>query len=338
VVEARTTSGTIPVTADNFNRAESDLYFRNVVKDGGFGKFSHKRDVTPIDEQMVIRMNRDTLYSGAVFDLHAGPVTITLPDAGERFMSLQVIDEDHYVPAVFYGEGNYALSKERIGTRYVLTAIRTLVDPNDPQDLEHVHALQDAIKVDQKSAGRFDVPKWDRESQKKIRKALEVLGSTLPDSHRSFGARDHVDPVRHLIASAIAWGGNPEEDALYLNLTPEKNNGETVYRLTVGEVPVDGFWSISVYNAEGYFEPNERAAYTLNNITATKNANGTVTVQFGGCGDNTPNCLPIMKGWNYLVRLYRPRAEILDGTWAFPEAQPIVQKKETSREQSRSIA
>ena len=29
-----------------------------------------------------------------------------------------------------------------------------------------------------------------------------------------------------------------------------------------------------------------------------------------------------MKGWNYMVRLYRPRKEILDGTWKFPEAQP----------------
>src|SRR4026208_1121061 len=32
-----------------------------------------------------------------------------------------------------------------------------------------------------------------------------------------------------------------------------------------------------------------------------------------------PNCIPIVKGWNYTVRLYRPRPEILDGTWKFPE-------------------
>jgi hypothetical protein len=45
---------------------------------------------------MVIRMNRDTLYSLSVFDLDAGPVTVTLPNSGQRFMSMQVIDEDHY--------------------------------------------------------------------------------------------------------------------------------------------------------------------------------------------------------------------------------------------------
>jgi hypothetical protein len=30
-----------------------------------------------------------------------------------------------------------------------------------------------------------------------------------------------------------------------------------------------------------------------------------------------------MPGWNYIVRLYRPRAQILDGTWKFPEARPV---------------
>jgi hypothetical protein len=77
----------IPVTVDNFVRAETDMYFGAVVKKGGFGKFEHNRDLVPIDKQTVIRMNRDTLYSGAVFDLDGGPVTITLPDVGARFMT-----------------------------------------------------------------------------------------------------------------------------------------------------------------------------------------------------------------------------------------------------------
>jgi hypothetical protein len=50
---------------------------------------------------------------------------------------------------------------------------------------------------------------------------------------------------------------------------------------------------------------------------------GSITVQFGGCDGKIANCLPIMSGWNYLVQLYRPRAEILNGTWTFPEAKPM---------------
>ena len=81
-------SPAIPVTPDNFNRAESDMVFAGLVKDGALGKFVHHREPLSIDFP-VVRPNRDTLYSMAVFDLDAGPVTITLPNAGTRFMALQ---------------------------------------------------------------------------------------------------------------------------------------------------------------------------------------------------------------------------------------------------------
>jgi hypothetical protein len=313
----------VPVTADNFIRAETDRAFSAVVKDNGFGKFNHARTPTPLDKQLVPRQNRDTLYSTAVFDLDAGPVTITLPDAGKRFMTLMTIDEDHYVVEVVYDSKPHAYTRGQVGTRYLLAAARTLVDPTDPKDIQVVHKLQDAIKVDQPGGpGRFEVPKWDPVSQKKVRDALLVLNETLPDLKRAGGRRGEVDPVRHLIATASAWGLNPDKDAIYLNVTPKQNEGTTVYKLNVKDVPVDGFWSISLYNAQGYFEPNKENAYTLNNLTAKKAADGSVAIQFGGCDSKTPNCLPIMKGWNYIVRLYRPRKEILDGAWKFPEAQP----------------
>ena len=103
---------------------------------GGFGKFYHNRELTPIDNRIVQRPNRDTLYSTGVFDLDAGPVTITLPDAGKRFMTMIVIDEDHYVFTVVYGAGRYTLTKAKIGTRYAVAAIRILVDPSDPKDVD----------------------------------------------------------------------------------------------------------------------------------------------------------------------------------------------------------
>lgn len=312
---------TIPVTAENFVRAESDLYFGGIVKNGGFGAFDHTRDPAPLDKQTVIRLNRDTLYSAAVFDLDAGSVTIALPDAGERFMSMQLINEDQYTQAVHY-EGSHTLTRSAIGTRYVAVAIRTLVNPSDPADMAQVHALQDAIQVTQQNGpGKFETPVWDPASQKTVRDALLVLASTIPDTKDMFGAADQVDPVRRLIGAAAAWGGNPEKDALYLNVTPPNNDGSTVYRLTVKDVPVDGFWSVSVYNAQGYYEPNSYNAYSLNNVIAHKASDGSISIQFGGCGSVTTNCLPIVNGWNYMVRLYRPRTEILNGSWKFPEAQ-----------------
>jgi len=313
----------LPVTPDNFTRAESDLYFHNLAKDGSFESFVHKREPSPIDEQLVIRLNRDTLYSSLLIDLDAGPVTVTLPDAGNRFISLQVINEDQYTRTVEYKPGDYTFSKDDIGTRYALFGIRILVNPEDEKDLKEVHALQDALKFKQEKKGSFEVPVWDSESQNKIRKALLELGTTLPDTKGTFGWKDQVDPVRFLIGSAMAWGGNPEKDALYLNITPHENDGKIIHKLTVKDVPVDGFWSISLYNPEGYYVANKYNAYSLNNLTAKKDKDGLTTIQFGGCDGKVPNCLPIMKGWNYMVRLYRPHEEILNGTWKFPEAVPV---------------
>jgi len=324
IVTSAIAQNAVPVTVDNFARAESDLYFAGVLKDSGaIGRFNHRREPARIDNQTVIRLNRDTLYSSAVFDLDAGPVTITLPDAGTRFMSMQIINEDHYVPEVVHGQGNYTLTKDKVGTRYVAAAIRTLVDPQDPKDIGQVHALQDAVKVEQKAAGQFEAPHWDQASQKKLRDALLVLATTIPDFSKAFGTKAEVDPIRHLIGTAAAWGGNPDRDATYLNITPAKNDGNTVYKLNVRDVPVDAFWSVSLYNAEGYYEKNPYDAYSINSITGKKSADGSIAIQFGGCDGKIPNCLPIMKGWNYTVRLYHPRAEILNGKWKFPEPQPV---------------
>lgn len=318
-----TPNGMVLVSPDNFVRAVSDQEFTNVVNENGFGRFFHMREVTPIDRQLVVRSNRDTLYSAAVFDLQASPVTLTLPDPGQRYMSAQVINQDEYVIDMFYGGGEHTLDEQHAGTRYVVVVVRTLADPDDPADLAAAHRLQDAITVRQDDIGSFDVPRWDPVSQKKVNDALLELAQTIPDTRGMFGTEADTDPVRHLIGAAAAWGGNSETEALYLNVTPARNDGNTVYRLTVKDVPVKAFWSVTVYNKNGYFTENPQQAYSVNDITADKAPDGSVTVQFGGCSaDDTANCLPITPGWNYLIRLYQPEKEIRSGKWVFPAAQP----------------
>ncbi len=317
-------SKSIHVTVDNFKQAETDNYFTKFAKEGGFGKIAHERGLAPIDRQSVIRMNRDTLYSFGVFDLDAGEVTVTLPDSGKRFLSLQIINEEHYAIDVIYAAGAHTLTKDKIGTRYVCLAIRIFVNPGDEADVRAVHALQDAIKVEQKATGSLVVPNWDQVSLTRMREALLAVTTANGglDSARMFGRKDQVDPVQHLLGTAAGWGGNPKSAAMYVAETPAKNDGNTVYRITLKDVPVDGFWSISVYNKSGFFEKNPQNAYTLNNVTAKPSANGSVTIQFGGEPDS-PNMLPITPGWNYLLRLYRPRKEVLDATWQAPVPQIV---------------
>ena len=136
-----------------------------------------------------------------------------------------------------------------------------------------------------------------------------------------FGAADKVDPVRHLVGTAAGWGGNPEEDAKYLAVVPKANDGATAHVLKVKDVPVDGFWSMTVYNANGFFEAPANAI-SVNNITAKRDADGSVTIHLGGDPKST-NFLRIMPGWSNVVRLYRPRAEILNSTWTFPEPEAV---------------
>ena len=325
VASAQTaTAPTAPVTVENYNRAQTDVYFAGVVKNGGFGKFRHGRELAPPVQQGIVRPNRDTLYSFAVFDLDAGPVTVTLPEGAKRFMAMQVVNEDQYSKGVYYGAGNHTLNRETIGTRYAIAVVRFLADFSSKEEIQQIHALQDAIKSSQERPGTFQVPNWDEASLKKVKAALLQLGATISDTRRMFGADEHqVDPVKHLIGSAMLWGGNAEKDALYLPITPARNDGQVVYKLTLKDVPVDGFWSVTVYNSDGYLLQNVHEAYAVNSVTAKHDSNGSVAIQFGGCDDRVPNCLPIAEGWNYTVRLFRPRPDILDGTWKFPEAEPV---------------
>ena len=39
--------------------------------------------------------------------------------------------------------------------------------------------------------------------------------------------------------------------------------------------------------------------------------------------DQSRHFLPVTKGWNYAIRMYEPRQEILDGSWPFPKIEPV---------------
>ncbi len=311
---------TIPVTVDTFVRAETDRYFKQRFEQGAFGKFHHERGPVDVDKQIVIRMNRDTPYSTGVFDL-TQPLTIVKPEIGGRFQSMLVINQDHYIQRAIYEPGTYTFTREEMGTRYVQVTFRTLVDPNSPADIEEMRKAQDAIKVIQASPGSFEVLNWDQESLTNLRKAILTMTPWMPDSRRTFGKKEETDDVRHFIGTAGGIFGNAEKDALYLIEVPKQNDGETAMRLKVKDVPVDAFWSITVYNKDGFYEAPASAA-SLNSVTAKRGADGSVTVNFGG-DPKADNYLRIMPGWNYTVRMYRPKAKVLDGSWVFPKPEVV---------------
>lgn len=317
-------AGEKKVNLSNYVRAESDMQMKAYAKKaGGVGKLVHFREPYSVVDQVTIRGNRDTLYSMGVFDL-IEPLTIIRPDSSNRFQSMLVIDQDMYNPVLRNGGGQTTLTLDNVGTRYVLVLFRTFADPNDPADMKSAHALQDQIKIKQASPGKLELPDWDEETLVTTRKGINVLASKLTDVSDGFGKRGQVDPVIHLAATAMGWGGNPPRGAVYVNVTPTKNNGKTAYVLTMPkDVPVQAFWSVTVYNKDGFFTPNKLNAYSINNVTGKKNKDGSITIHFGGDPEQ-PNYLPITDGWNYIVRLYLPGWQIIEGNWNPPS--PTIAK------------
>jgi hypothetical protein len=209
-----------------------------------------------------------------------------------------------------------------MGTRYISIYVRTFMDPNDPKDMAAGRALQDKVIVRQAAPGSFEPTGFDEAQRSKLHDALLGVVPFVKKTDRMFGDADTVDPIQHLVGTSAGWGGNRAEDAIYVNGVAERNDGTVPHVIKVRDVPVDAFWSVTVYNAKGFYEKPE-TAISVNSVTAKRDADGGYTIHFGG-DPKAANYLRIMPGWNYIVRLYRPRAEILSGAWKFPPAVPVA--------------
>lgn len=305
------------VTIDNFTRAETDAMITRMLPIiGGQGVFHHDRELAPLDEQPVIRQNRDTLYSVAVVDIADG-ATLTIPEVGDRYISVMVINQEHYINRVFHEAGAFPLTVDEFGSDYVVVAARILFDPSSADDLAEVHRLQDGLGLDVGTQRPFRTGDWDRTSHLEVRDALLVLGRSMGGLTHCFGRKEDVDPVRHLVGTALGWGGLPDAEAQYITIDPRLPQGR--YTMTFRDVPADAFWSLSVYNAAGYFEPGPSGITNVNSVFADASADGSTTVRLGD--EDAVNGIPLPDGWNLLIRMYRPRLDDL-ASWSVPAIEP----------------
>jgi hypothetical protein len=314
-------SAVIKVNALNYVRAKTALQFdKYYASAGGINRFSHSRSVAGIENRSSKRLNRDTLYSVAIVDISEGAV-VEMPEAAGRYMSLQVVNEEGYTNAVFHGGGRYKLDMNQFETSYVWLLVRTLVSSDSTSDIKVARGLQDQLAIDSESDRPYEHPVYDTESFGTITGHLLELGKGLEDNAGAAGSREEVDPIKQLLAAAYGFGTLPERESLLLTVNPDLPH-TGAYVLTVKDVPVDGFWSLAMYNKDGYFEKNNYESYAVSDQSAEKNADGSITIHFGG-DSRSINYIPLTEGWNYVVRLYRPREEILSGHWTFPEVSEL---------------
>lgn len=313
----------VTVTPQTYIRAETDRQFAMVAHlAGGVNRFFHFRSPTPLDKQNVVRMNRDTLYSMAVVDTSKG-ATITVPELPkDRYVSVYLADNDHYVPFVIYSAGTHELPRD---TRYLALGVRIQVfNPNDPDEIALINQLQDQFIIKANSADSFAKPEWDQAS-------LNALTVKYKEEFKQFaqypsdwqGPRGKVNEQTRHLAAAGAWGLFPEWDATYI-IYSRPHALDRCYTATYDVPQNKAFWSITVYGNDGFMK---REKNIVNSSSVQLNADGTFTVFYGSqelCGD-VPNRLDVTAGWNFLMRVYRPGPSVLDGSYRLPEAVAVKQ-------------
>jgi hypothetical protein len=140
------------------------------------------------------------------------------------------------------------------------------------------------------------------------------------------------------LITAIGLGANRPQDAVYpTSEGPDvlkKYSGERKYvmHFNKGEMPpVNGFWSLTMYDAEYFFVPNALHRYTLSQRDTFKaNADGSIDlyIQQDSPGkDKESNWLPAPADrFILMMRLYWPKEKppsLLDGTWKVPAVKEV---------------
>ena len=312
------------LTEENFGLAESQMIFAKYVKDiaaitktNGVGVFMHKKKAPDPKDKTVVRINFDTQYSVAILDLKE-EATLTMPETNGRYQTAWFVTEEHYNPMAINKPGTYKINQENMGSRYVMLVIRTQVNMTDPEDLAKVSALQDQLKLSQKDRGSFVITNnWDRPEVLKMRKNYQKIAREKKiTSSMMFGKKGETTLENHNIGVSTGWGGMTSKQAVYPNFQPKNSNPAT---LTLKDVPVDAFWSITVYDQGGWINGEK---FNINSSFAKPNKNGEYVIHFGG--DKTAeNYLDTFEGWNFILRMYQPTEKYFDGSWKVPE---LVQK------------
>ncbi len=291
--------------------AESRAFFANFLGRSGINQFFHFKSLTTADDRWVVSPNNDTIYSIAIVNARQG-FTLNLPDVGDRFISIQIITEDHMTPFYLYGGGAYTFSSDDFETDFVAVGVRTGTD-GSAEDVQTVtEALQPRYAI-AGAAAEDDLPGADMETLARVRASLLSEYSKLPASFGAMQRRvaDVEDWEYFTYVTAGAWGLSADENAMYAIGGPANAEGGSCYAATFPEVPVEAFFSITVYGPEKYLMTDTNNIVSSNQGVVT-NEDGSFSVAFGGeaCRDLAPNYLNTPEdGWNFLLRAYRPDVE-----------------------------
>lgn len=304
-------------------------------------------------DDKVVRMNNDTYYNMSFMDLSQGPVLLTSVNPNDdRFYSFQIMDDRNAnFENVINPSGNYYIyngekPKGLDGvliespTKTAVIIVRVEVkDKNNVSDVESATMIFNGINI--KGPVITEFPKLDLLSsfdEKVAMRAVSVLDSTFKvvPFRLTVAAPNEipskVSRVNFAAGTKGGWGGPVTSHSSYETSFFDVN-GETLdgskgdYSITTTEPQVDAFWSITIYDTKrgGFLHPNAEDKYHINNTSAVKNEDGTVTFNFKKkCESGDLNCLEIPNNeFDYVSRYYLPKEQIQNGEWEMSKAELI---------------
>jgi hypothetical protein len=341
------------VATENYSKQELEDFIQTevahtikyVVERVGWNHFLHVPNVTQHEDKFVVRPNSDTLYSMAMLNVEDGYVVIQLPKS-DRYMSMMVYEYDHYLaddgvinneqrPIVIVKKGNPVpnIKNARIVTveqGLASVLIRTLL--LGQKDLPKANALQQSTtmkKVGIDNGKESLTPALTPEKLNEMRQFFRSRAGEVSWDEMYVTRSQPIEIINRAQGVYEGSGALPPSEAKYVsifkNTAGNTLNSSVKYALTVpADIPVKYFWSITVYDDNGLLIPNTGRVYGANSKISTPNADGSFTVNFGGCKDGGLNCVPVGDGnWNMTWRYYGPEGAIANNSWKHIQPMPV---------------
>jgi hypothetical protein len=311
------------MTPEVFIRSESLHFMKGMAAREGINNFYHFTSLAKAEDRWVVSPNNDVVYSIAIVDASKG-FTLTLPKTGDRFITAQIVTEEH-MSHQLVGGGVYKFTGKEFNGTHVAIGVRVGTVATEKDVAYIVEKLQPQMKVDSNSAN--PVPACDEETLLKVRAALMVEYNKLKDT---FGlmtndVRKVKDWERFTYATAGAWGLSEDRYAMYLPYNLEDAKKDVCYDATYTQPKVGQFWSITAYNNEKYLMSNVRNIINTGNVVL--NDDDTFTVHFGpeSCKhrkDVKNFILTTEDNWGFLMRAYEPDVKAFKA-YKVPEIKPV---------------
>lgn len=312
------------MTAKEFIQAESRAFLSNFIARNGINEWFHFQALANKDDKWVVSPNNDTIYSIVTVNTTDG-FTLVVPDVGKRFVTTHIIGENHMSPFYIYGGGTYKFTRDQFESDYVAIGIRMGTNGTSEDVKYIVEDLQPQYKIlNANTADTMIRP--DSKKMLKVREAMIVEYDNLSDT---FGVMvDHTSKVtdweKFTYVTAGAWGLSADHTAMYAPYALDGVKGGKCYTATYSAVPVDAFFSITVYGQDKFLMADHDNIVSSNQDIIISD-NGSFTIVYGNmdCKVKGKNFLYTPENnWSFLMRAYTPHVEKFKA-YSMPEIKAV---------------